>query len=382
MAENITDTQFHRIHLFIEEGQIEKALSALDGMELRKEEDRQEIAYLRAWCYSEQNHWNEAAQALLEAGANGETLSDIQAQGQTERRRRAHYQLLMGEVAVKMGHYEEAMRHYRRCIQFLDERRMNIPSVRVRALLAMGTLCVVTGFYDMALSHYEDALRLCSEDHQHPNLPDIYYGLCDLYRHKGNFLRALECGKRALELYTERKQQDMVGRMRNLLGRVCYQMRDFPAASTYYTEALALAMLDGSPVMALNNLVALADLRREEGELGEAWRYCSMALDYSSKLPPGNGHYSGMMYIVCGKVKEAEMEAASGQRIQELLAQAITFYEQAVESLKTTDARVALREAYQRLAQALETAGQQELAMANWKSAYSVSTPAEDSPFL
>ena len=246
----------------------------------------------------------------------------------------------------------------------------------------MGTLSLVTGFYDVALTHYEDALRLCSGDNQHPNLPDIYYGLCDLYRHKGNFLSALECGKKALQLYTERKQPDMVGRMRNLLGRVCYQMRDFPMASIYYTEALALAMLDGSQVMALNNFVALADLRREEGELGEAWRYCSMALDYSPKLPPGADSYSGMMYIVCGKVKETEAEAATGQQAREFLAQAISFYEQAVQALKTTDVKVVLREAYQRLAQALEASGQQELAMANWKSAYAVSSSSEDSPFF
>ena len=382
MAENTIDTQFQRAHLFIGEGQLDKALALLDQLQTETLHDQQERAYLLAWCYAESNRWTESAQELLDAGANEASISDIQALSQTERRRRAHYQLVMGEVAIHHGHYEEAMRHYRRCIQFLDERRMNIPQVRVRALLAMGSLSGVTGFYDMALQHYEDALRLCDEDRQHPILPDIYYGLCDLYRHKGNFLRALECGKLALDLYTERKQQDMVGRMRNLLGRVCYQMRDFSMASTYYTEALALALVNGSQVMALNNFVALADLRREEGELSEAWRYCSLALDYASKLPPGTNHFLGMMYIVCGKVKEAELENASQPQAHELLSQVIAFYEQAVQTLKATDARVALREAYQRLAQRLELAGQQELAIANWKSAYAVSSASEDSPFL
>ena len=345
MAENITDKQFHRIHLFIGEGQINEALAALEQIQPANPQEKHEIAYLRAWCYAERNSWDEAAQFLHDAGADGESISDIQALGQTERRRRAHYQLLMGDVAVNMGHYEEGMRHYRRCIKFLDERRMNIPTVRIRAQVAMGTLSVITGFYDMALTHYHDALGLCSSNSESPHLPDIYYGLCDAYRHKGNFPCALECGQKALHLYTERNQQKMIGRMRNLLGRVCFQMRDFAMASTYYTEALALAMLDGSPVMALNNLTALADLRREEGELGEAWRYCDMALGYSPKLPPGTGHFIGMMYIVCGKVKEAGAATASGQEAQELLEKAITFYEQAVQALKTTDAKVALGEA-------------------------------------
>lgn len=380
MAENIKDKQFHRIHLFIGEGQVEEALTALKHIQPAGEKEKQEVAYLRAWCYAEQGKWNEAAQFLPEAGVSEEAVSDLQALGQTERRRRAHYQLMMGNIATNMGHHEEGMRHYRKCLKFLDERRMNILTVRIQALMGMGTLSVITGFYDSALIHYEEALRLCNDEH--PELPGIYYGLCDLYRHKGNFLRALECGERALQLYTEQSQQVMVGRMRNLLGRVCYQMRDFERADAYYTEALAISMLNGGPIMPLNNLVALADLRREERRLSEAWRYCNMALDYAPKLQPGTGHFTGMMYIVCGKVKEAESQAAEGHRARELLDCAISYYEKAVQELKATDARVVLGEAYQRLAQALEVSGKQDLAIGYWKSAYSASSSLEDpSPF-
>jgi tetratricopeptide (TPR) repeat protein len=378
MAENITEKQFQRVHLFIGEGQIDEALAALEQIQPTDLKEKQEIAYLRAWCYTERNCWDEAAQFLLDAGISEESMSDIQAQGQTERRRRAYYQLMMGNIAANLGHHEEGMRHYRRCIKFLDERRMNIPDLRIRALLYMGSLSTIGGFYDMALIHYEDALRLCGDRKEHPSLPDIYYGLCDLYRHKGNFPRALECGQEALRLYTERNDTPMVGRMRNLLGRVCFQMRDFSTASMYYTEALALATLNGSVIMALNNFTALADLRREEGELEEAWRYCNMALDYSVKLPPGTGHFSGMMYIVCGKVKQDQAAVTTGQQARELLEQAISFYEQAVRALESTDARVALSEAHERLAQTLEIAGRQDQAMAHWRSAFKVSSGVGD----
>lgn len=382
MAENTTEIQFHRAHLFIGEGQIDEALAVLEQIQPASQQEKQEIAYLRAWCYAELNRWEEAAQFLLAAGAAEEALHDIQAQRQTERRRRAYYQLIMGNVATNMGHYEEGMRHYRQCIKFLDERRMNIPSLRIRALRAMGTLATIIGLYDLALTHYQDALHLCSENAEHPNLSDIYYGLCDMYRHKGNFPLALEYGKKALRLYSDRQQPDLVGRMRNLLGRVCFQMRDFAAAGTYYTEALALAMLEDKPVMILNNLTALADLRREEGDLEEAWRYCNMALAYAPKLPSGTGHFVGMMYLVCGKVQEARSQAATGQQAHELLEKAIEFYQQSVQTLSATDARVALAETYQRLAQALEAAGRQAQAMEYWKSAYATSSISEDSPFL
>jgi len=167
MVENITNTQFHRVHLFIGEGQVDEALAALEQIQPANQKELHEIAYLRAWCYSERNNWEEAARLLPDAGASEEVLSDIEALGQTERRRRAHYQLLMGHVAVQIGHYEEAMRHYRRCIKFLDERRMNIPDVRIKAVQAMGTLSVLTGFYDMALVHYEEVLQLCGDNQEH-----------------------------------------------------------------------------------------------------------------------------------------------------------------------------------------------------------------------
>ena len=155
MAENITDKQFHRVHLFIGEGQVEDALTALEHIQPAGEKEKREIAYLRAWCYAEQSRWNEAAEILPEAGASEEAVSDIQALGQTERRRRAYYQLIMGNIATNMGHHEEGMRHFRKCIKFLDERRMNIPTVRIQALMGMGTRSVITGFYDAALIHYE-----------------------------------------------------------------------------------------------------------------------------------------------------------------------------------------------------------------------------------
>lgn len=380
MAEDITSKQFHRIHLFIGEGQIDEAQAALEQIQSENQEETHEAAYLRAWCCAESNNWDEAARSLIAAGVSEQAVSDIQAQGQTQRRRRAYYQVLLGNVAARLGHSEEGMRHYRRCIKFLDERRMNIPSLRVRTLLAMGKLSGVMGLYDAALIHYEEALRLCSGNREHPDLPDILYGLCDMYRHKGNFARALACGREALQLYTDRGQEEQAGRVRTLLGRVCAQMRDFQEAGTYYTTALTLFLARGDAEMVLQNLTALADLHREEGQLSEAWRYCERALEYTASLPQKTCYLNGLAYITCGKVKQARAEAASGEHAHDLLDRSISFYEQAVQAFKSSASRAALRETYQRLAQVLEARGRQDLAITYWKSAYAISSNAEEFP--
>lgn len=380
MAEDITSKQFHRIHLFIGEGQIDEAQAALEQIQSENQEEAHEAAYLRAWGCAESNHWDEAARFLIAAGVSEQTVSDIQAQGQTERRRRAYYQVLLGNVAASLGHSEEGMRHYRRCLKFLDERRMNIPSLRIRALLAMGKLSGVMGLYDAALIHYEEALRLCSGNGEHPDLPDISYGLCDMYRHKGNFARALACGREALQLYTDRGQEEQAGRVRTLLGRVCAQMRAFQEAGAYYTAALTLFLARGDAEMVLQNLTALADLHREEGQLSEAWRYCERALEYTASLPQNTCYLSGLAYITCGKVKQAKAEATSGAYAHDLLDRSISFYEQAVQAFQSSASRAALRETYQRLAQVLEARGRQDLAITYWKSAYAISSTAEEFP--
>jgi tetratricopeptide (TPR) repeat protein len=378
MAEDITDNQFRRIHLLIGEGQIDEAQAALELIQPESQRERYEVAYLRAWCSAESNNWDEAARCLLVAGTDEAEVAEIQGQAQTERRRRAYYQVLLGNVAARLGHYEEGMRHYRRCIKFLDERRMNIPSLRVRALLAMGRLSGVMGLYDASLIHYEEALRLCSGSEGHPDLPAIYDGLCDMYRHKGNFARALECGRKALQLYTEREQVEQAGRVRTLLGRVCYQMRDFQGAGAYYTAALSQCMASGHLECVVQNMTALADLRREEGQLSEAWHYCEQAQEYAARLPQEASYLSGLAWIACGKVKQAKAEAASGERATDLFERSLSFYEKAVEVFKESNSRTALRETYQLLAQALEACGRQDRAIAYWKSAYATSSSTDD----
>lgn len=365
----------HRAYLYITEQQEKEALATLDQISINNKEEQVEVAYLRAWCYTLEEHWDEAAQFLLDPEISGENITDIQSIGQTERRRRAYYLLLLGNIASNLGRFEEATRHYAQCIKFLDERRMNVPGVRLRARMGLGTAYTQTGYYAVALTHYEDALRLCKDDDGHVDVPDICYGMADAHRHLGNFEQAIDFSKRALQIYVQRSQKDLEGRMRNLLGRIYYQMRDFQTASYYYTEALALSMLVNRPGMMITNLTALADLRLEEGLLDEARRYSENARQYIDRSP--SPHYVGMAYIVSGKVAEAEANQTTGQKAKDLQDEAIGWYKKAITTLSPLEVKVELSEAYGRLAQLLEITGKQGEALQYWREAYSVYSPRD-----
>jgi tetratricopeptide (TPR) repeat protein len=380
MSENITPSQLlHRARLVITEGQEEEALAALAKVQPEDEPQKYELAYLRAWCHTLRGRWDEAAHILLASGATGDKIDDIQSLGQTERRRRAYDLLLLGDIASNLGRYEEATRHYTQCIRCLDERRMNVISVRIKARLGLGVAYTQTGLYTVAQNHLEDALKLCGGDSRHANLPDIYYGLCDVHRRLGGFERAFEYGQKALQLYVDRSDKALEGRMRNMLGRICFQMRDFQNASNYLTEALALATSVNNLVMILVNLTALADVRCEEGLLPEARRYCEYALDYLDRIPEGRSHFIGMLYIVCGKVSEKEAEQATGLQAREYLEKAVDWYKKAEEILSPIQSIVELADVYRRLAHILEVSGKQDQAIVYWRSAYTLHSGPEES---
>jgi tetratricopeptide (TPR) repeat protein len=367
------DLLLHRIHLFMTEGREEEALAILEKISTSEPRQQREVAYLRAWCAAWQECWDEVAPFLLTAEIAGK--DDLQSPGQTERRRRAHYFLLLGKIASDLGYYEEATRHYTQCIKCLDERRMNIPSVRIKARCGLGSASAQAGFYAVALTHYADALHLSGEES--PDLPDIYAGLCDVHRRLGNYEQALAYGKKALYGYVERFDKSLEGHMRNLLGRVCCHMHAFHDACAYYSEALELAMNVQNPALILANLTALAEVRLEEGLLDEAQRSYEHALEYCANL--ADAHLLGMLYIVGGKIAEVAAGKATGQRARELVDEAIALYQKAEAALSPLQAKVELAGVYGRQARLLEVSGRQNEAIAYWKSAYAVYSRPEES---
>jgi len=377
MLESITaERLFQRAYLLIAEGQLDHALTALDEIQAESPEEKREVAYLRAWCSMLRNRWDEAAEYILPQEISGEEIADIQELGRTERRRRPYYLLVLGDVASNLWRYEEAIQHYTRCLKFLDERRMNDTIRRIRALRGLGLAHMATGYISNALEYYEQALRLCNNDTLYLQLPDLYYGLSDAYCRLGEYERALEYGNKALELYTERDDKDLICRVRSLLGHIYCQKGDLQTSNACYTEALALAMSRESVGAIFNTFTALAELRLQEDKPEEAWRYCEMALDYSKKVP--RPYFVGKMDLICGQVMEARAQRTGGRQRQESLDQAVDYYEQAVRQFKQTDARPDLAEAYSRLAHILEEAGRQDQAIGIWKSAYAVRAGQED----
>ena len=363
-----TERMILRARLWMEEGQNELALAALEEIQTDDSEQQRQIAYLSAWCHTRLEHWTEALRLLSPLYTPGSIEDNWNDANHNERERRAFYLLCLGNAAVNLNRYEEASQHYTQCLKLLSERRVNLPQVRIKARYSLGMTCIMGGFYALAIQHYEEALRLCKNDPDHEDLPHIYYGLCDANRLLGKFEAAYTYGVKALELYEKRGMRSMEGRMHNLLGRICYQLREYHEATDHYMESLSIATLDNSQIMMMVNFTALADLRVAENRLEEAQRYCDRALEAAKGID--DDIYLGMMYLVCGKVALAESEQVEGEKHERLFEEAKELFEKAKEHLSQTQASTFLAEVYGRLAQMLEKSGQPQEAISYWKSAY------------
>ena len=357
-----------RARLLMEEGQNDLALAGLEEIQTDDPEQQRQIAYLSAWCHTRLEHWTEALRLLSPLYTPGSIEDNWNDANHNERERRAFYLLCLGNAAVNLNRFEEASQHYMQCLNLLKERRVNLPQVRIKARYSLGMTCIVSGFYALAIQHYEEALRLCKNDPDHEDLPHIYYGLCDANRHLGKFEAAYKYGVKALELYEKRGIRSMEGRMHNVLGRICYQLREYHEATDHYMESLSISTLDNNQNMKMVNFSALADLRLAENRLEEAQRYCDRAQEVAEGLD--DDIYLGMMYLVCGKVTLAESEQAEGKRHERLFEGARELFEKAKDHLSKTQDKNRLAEVYGRLAQMLEKSGQPQEALAYWKTAY------------
>ena len=120
-----------RARLLLEEGQADKASPVLEAIQADNEEEQQEIAYLLGWCHVSSKRWDDAAKVLsplpkFVEGDGGE-------ESRIDRVRLTHSLLRLGMAAVNLGQYEDASRHYTKCLKVLQSKKIQLPEAKLKA---------------------------------------------------------------------------------------------------------------------------------------------------------------------------------------------------------------------------------------------------------
>ena len=103
-----SEHSLYRAQLWMEEGQYQLALTALQHLKTHNPEQDRQIAYLSAWCYILLEQWSEARCLLLQLYPPSSIEENWNDAKHNERERRAFYLLCLGNAAISLKRIEEA----------------------------------------------------------------------------------------------------------------------------------------------------------------------------------------------------------------------------------------------------------------------------------
>jgi len=298
---------------------------------------------------------------------------EAEVEGRVDRTRLVHCLLRLGQTAANLASYDDAAKHYIRCIKVLHDKKLDLPLEQVKARIGLALTQIMRGLYSSAVQYYKEAISYSLYVDDDDERGHIYYGLAYLYERMGNLIEARLAALEALKLYkrgTSDFSQHMVGTTHNLLGKTTLLLGDYREASDHYTYALALAPQFSGPKMCMLNCTGLAEVRIAEKRFEEADNYCRMALKYVQEIKEKDEQLFGLTYLSFGKVAQAKAENAEGGCKTQVLEEAIEWFGKAEEKLASTQAHADIAELYVRWAAVLEELGKERDAIRYWKSGY------------
>jgi tetratricopeptide (TPR) repeat protein len=269
--------------------------------------------------------WTQAAEILAAASDEllvvpGADAYFTKASG-TIRRRRPWIRWFLGNLAAFLDY--PSVEHFLQALHLLQERRMNIPWLRLQILCDQGQVLLRLHHPQAALASYGQALALLQKDPTHDAACTLYRGLCEASRQLLAYEPALSFGKKALAICpTDQERQAVLA----LLGHVFLDLNQTARACAAYREALALA---GHAAEHLESLLALIECMLAERDLPTARSYCAQALEDRANLPR---RVQGRRFALCGQVALAQAAAAQEPLARRLYEESVAWYRQALDA--------------------------------------------------
>jgi tetratricopeptide (TPR) repeat protein len=376
MGEGKKDASLLReVHHLLTQGKSDEAQALLAHIAAETTAQRHELDYLRAWDAAVQEQWENVAQLVrgIPVLLDREERESLLTNG-SPRRRRPMCLLVLGEMARTLGYPEEASEHFQRCLSFLNERRMNIPEVRLLAYACQGKLALEINHIAQAQRHFVMAERLCEEEEPDSLLhATILTGLCETQFRLEQYEAALASGKHALRLYQARCAPSCHEQLLLLLSRICLALNDNASALAYVQDARRWASQADNATREGATLLVLAEVQQREKQAAVARASVQEALDLLAATPELPAY--GNALFLAGKIAEDQWRAHPEEETPAVDAQ--SFYERALTFFTDHHDGAARARIARQFAQFLEARDQPEQALIQWKNAFTFARQAE-----
>lgn len=273
-----------QVRTMLRYGSTEQAAACLEQLQKPQASSfpASEMLYLQVWALSMCGLSERAALLLLPTAEARQDSRVAEALQGTDLRRKAPIWFLLGELARQGGSDNDALSHYRRCLSALDERRMNLPFLRLLTLCACGSICLRQRTFADACDFFMVALPLCGDDQE--RLPCLR-GLCEAHLGLGAYAQVRQWTMQALPL--ARTLDDGLAQMALLswLAEALAGLGDLTAALGYAQDACDLARTLTRVDLEVESLASLARLHFQQAAYPQTRETCLRALRLAQEHP-------------------------------------------------------------------------------------------------
>lgn len=113
-------------------------------------------------------------------------------------------------------------------------------TILAKATYSKATAFYYIGNYDSALIYWEKALDLFTRTDNQKRMGDCFQNIGQIYKLKGNFIKANENNNNGLQIFEKLNLQDRTANMLNIFGNLNIDMGNLDIAEKYYLRALEI----------------------------------------------------------------------------------------------------------------------------------------------
>ena len=202
----------------------------------------------------------------------------------------------LGTVSLYQGDYEEARSHLDGALTVYRATRQR--REEARALNGLGVLRLYQGQYSEARIHYEQSLEAYREIGDRHGEGQELNNLGAVAHHLGEFEEARRYYEQALLVREQLAEYQGVGLTSGNLGLLAHHMGDNDAAMTYCRAALRIAQERGDKDSEAFALLGMAQAQLGRGDIEDAIRSASQALDLRESLEQTNQALEARAWLI------------------------------------------------------------------------------------
>jgi tetratricopeptide (TPR) repeat protein len=211
---------------------------------------------------------NTARQVLQKSQQALDELAGLRIPDSEKEKRQAWAWQRMGYVEIGLGEWQQAMKHYKACLDFYqstgDQNRQAV------VLHQLGILYQHQGEWGKALEQYEKSLAIKEVLGDRQGVAQSLHQIGTVYQYQGEWVKALEQYEKARQEFEALGDRQGVARSLHNVGTVCQLQGEWGKALEHYEKGLAIEKALGDRQGVAASLGQIGMMYQDQGEWGKA----------------------------------------------------------------------------------------------------------------